>query len=206
MKHSYCVLILIPLLGGCGLMQSMMTRSVDPTAHAKILAVNGVHDATRMDPNGNSKQLKVASGNPLMTADLIIGSDNEANRLFLALDKDNHARFESADFVLRSPLGDDSNQFSVTVELGAVLFNITNGADKSFEVVDTNKNRVFVENTNAQFYLSVDDDGLRIFVKRGTLTVINLRSEKEYSLTPRRLRNTKSAALKRALFFASRAR
>ena len=165
------------LLVGCGAMQSMMTASVDDTAKAKVLGVTGDHEAHRLGADGNSAPLEVAAEVDLVTADMVIGSDDEASALLLALDNDNFARFNAADFVLRSPIGEDNKVFSLVLEYGAVELNVVNGSGRSFQVRDTNKNEVFVQDTNARFVVLADDDGTTIFVKEGEVQVSNTRTE-----------------------------
>ena len=174
--HVLLGIMLMAGLTGCGVMQSMMTRSVDESAHAKVTALHGAHAVRRLGADGNSFALKLEAGADLRTADLVLGSDDEANVLWVALDAQNHARFEEADFVLRSPLGEESDEFSATVELGRVLLSITDGSDRSFELVDTNKNRIFIEDGQAELYVGVDDDHLDLFVRSGAVRLSNERS------------------------------
>ena len=176
------VLLCAGVLVGCGVMQSMMTRSVDASAHAKVTALRGDHQVKRLGADGNSFAVKLETGAELKTADLVLGSDDETNALWVALDAKNHARFEEADFVLRSPLGEDSDEFSATVELGRVVLNIADGADRSFELVDTNKNRIFIEDGEAELYMGVDDDHLDLFVRKGQVRLTNERSELEITV------------------------
>ncbi|HIA01669.1 MAG TPA: hypothetical protein EYN06_09310 [Myxococcales bacterium] len=159
------------------IMGSMMTTAIDPTAGATIVSITGLHDATRMDETGNSKDVLLKKGATIKTADLIIGSDDDNNSLHLALDAKNSARFNAADFVLRSLLGNDNKNFSVTVEIGSALFELNEATGKQFEIVDTNKNSALVDGKNASFYVLVDDDGMQVFVRSGQVTLTNTRTK-----------------------------
>ncbi len=172
----------ILLIAGCGAMQSMMTASVDDTAKAKVLGVAGEHEAHRLGADGNSAPLEIVAESNLITADLVVGSDDETSAILVALDDDNFARFNAADFVLRSPIGDDNKVFVLVLEYGAVELNVVDGSGRSFQIQDTNKNDFFVEDASARFVVLADDDGTRVFVKEGAVRASNSRTESTETL------------------------
>jgi len=166
----------------CAGMRAMMTRSLDETAAARVLAVNGEHEGRRMNPEGNSEDLAISQDMDLKTADLVLGSDDDGSSMLLDVGRGNHARFIAADFVLRSPLGEDSELFSVVLEMGSVEYNIADGADRRFELMDTNKNRVLVDERNARFFVHCDDETFRIFVREGEVEFTNEVAELETTI------------------------
>lgn len=177
MSHGPLLVALAAVgLSGCGVMQSMMTTSVDDTAGATVIGLSGDVEVRRLGSDGNSFAVNLEDGARLKTADLVLGSDTEGSSVSLALDSKSRARFDEADWVLRSPLGEDSDDFAATVELGRVIMSVQ-GADCTFTLVDTNKNRVFLEDADAEFFVAVDDDSMTVFVRSGKITVTNERSE-----------------------------
>jgi len=170
------------MLSGCGLMQSMMTKSVDKTAGAQVLALRGEHQVKRLGADGNSFSVALTQGALLKTADLVLGSDDESNQLWLKLGEGSEARFEEADFVLRAPLGEESDEFMATVELGRVLLSLKGQKEQRFLLIDTNKNQLSVQ-APALLYLFIDDEKMDLFVKEGSATLENSRTELKVKLS-----------------------
>lgn len=165
----------LPLVG-CGLMQSMMTKSVDQTAGAEVIALEGEQKVKRLGADGNSFSVALKVGERLKTADLVLGSDDEQSRLWLKLAEGSAARFEEADFVLRAPLGEDTDEFMATVEMGRVLLSLKGSAEHRFVFIDTNKNKITAKGP-ALIYLVVDDEKMDAFVKEGAVVMENTRAE-----------------------------
>ena len=170
--------LLLPLAGCGGMMQSMMTKSVDQTAGARVLAHSGEHEVKRLDKKGNTFPVSLKVGESLKTADLIIGSDDEQSMLLLMLSESNLAQFNEADFVLRSPLGEDTDVFMATIEMGRVLLSLKGSPKAQFNFVDTNKSTLTVH-ASAVLFMNIDDDGMRVFVKSGAAEITNSASKLE---------------------------
>ncbi len=172
--------VAISTLAGCGVMESMMTKSIDKTAGATVTGVSGDLEVRRLGDDGNSFAVAPKKGDVLKTADLVLGSDAEGGSVSVALDGDKaSARFDEADWVLRSPLGKCTDDFVAIVELGNVVISIKDVDDRTYTFSDTNKNSVVAEEGAVGAFIGVDDDGLTVIVRTGEVTVTNERSELE---------------------------
>ncbi|MBU0552421.1 hypothetical protein KKF91_06215 [Myxococcota bacterium] len=175
-------LILSAALMGCGIMQSMMTASVDETAGAEVLALKGALSLKRLGPDGNSFSTPIQAKARLKTADLVLGSEDEASQLWLKLAEGQAARFDGADFVLRAPFGEDSSAFMATIELGRVVLDLKGSPEQRLTLIDTNKNQMTAA-APALIYLVVDDEQMAVFVKEGAARLENTREAKTVEIT-----------------------
>ena len=175
LKQLVCLAALALPFSGCGVMQSMMTKSVDETAGARVLAFEGTHAVKRLGADGNAFVVMLKVGESLKTADLVVGSDDEQSQLLLALSAGNLAHLSAADFVLRSPMGEDTDVFVSTVEMGRIVLSLKGDAAEQFNFVDTNKSTLTVH-PPAEVYLAIDDDTLDVFVQSGSAQVKNSRT------------------------------
>ncbi len=166
------------------IMTAMMTSSVDATASARVTQVSGEFaEANRYERNGDgeagdSKSFEIVSGGKLIIGDLIVSDGAET---YIALDLGDQAsvRFDSADFALGNLFGDSSDDFKVTMEEGAAVFNVPERNGHDLALQDVNKNTVELASNKGKWFVetSAFDETLHLFVKEGSVELTNTRGD-----------------------------
>jgi len=180
-------LLLLILLLGLGLyvgsnwnqiMTGFMTARVDPSSQILVKELKGEFEATRYlvseGKKGNESPLKLSQGMALKANDKIISGGN-ATKILLALDPKNSLELRSADFILKSLFGEESDTFKINVEEGTLFLRLRERGGRDVQILDTNKNYVETLSDALEAYLAVTsfEGTLNIYVKSGELKIRN---------------------------------